>query len=217
MPALRTRWTHDLADLAPGAPPEVVAAIGSDLLRRLAEPHRAYHTARHLEELVQALEAVEQAHEITDRQATLARIAGWFHDAVYDPAAVGGTNEADSAALADRDLSALGLARRDIDAVRDLVLGSELHELPSDPLSAAFHDADLWILSAPAERYAEYTAQVRREYAAVPTDAFRAGRAAILQPLLDREFIFATGVARSRWEDRARHNLTRELGELTAR
>jgi predicted metal-dependent HD superfamily phosphohydrolase len=217
VPALRTRWTLDLADLAPGAPPDTVAAIGSDLLGRLAEPHRAYHTARHLEELMRALEEVERAHEITDRQATLARVAGWFHDAVYDPTAVGGANEADSAALAVRDLSALGLARRDIDAVRDLVLASELHELPSNPLSAAFHDADLWILSAPAERYVEYTAQVRHEYAAVPADAFRAGRAAILRPLLDREFIFATGVARSRWEDRARHNLTRELDELAAR
>jgi predicted metal-dependent HD superfamily phosphohydrolase len=214
---LRTRWTLDLADLAPDAPPGSVEAVGSDLLRRLAEPHRAYHTARHLEEMVQALEAVEQAQEITDRQATLARVAGWFHDAVYDPTAAGGTNEADSAALAVRDLSALGLARRDIDAVRDLVLASALHELPVDPLPAAFHDADLWILSAPAERYAEYTAQVRREYAAVPADAFRTARAAILRPLLGREFIFATGVARSRWEDRARHNLTRELDEFTAR
>jgi predicted metal-dependent HD superfamily phosphohydrolase len=217
VPTLRTRWTLDIADLAPGAPPDTVAAIGSDLLRRLAEAHRAYHTARHLEELLEALEEVERAREITESQATLARIAGWFHDAVYDPTAAGGSNEADSAELAVRDLSALGLARRDVDAVRDLVLGSELHELPSDPLSAAFHDADLWILSAPAERYAEYTAQVRREYAAVPADAFRTGRAAILRPLLDREFIFATRVARSRWEDRAKHNLTRELDELTAR
>jgi predicted metal-dependent HD superfamily phosphohydrolase len=217
VPALRTRWTLDIADLAPGAPPDTVAAIGADLLGRLAEPHRAYHTAHHLEELIQALVEIEEAHEVTEREATLARIAGWFHDAVYDPAATGGTNEAESAALAVRDLSALGLARRDVDAVRDLALGSELHELPSDRLSAAFHDADLWILSAPAERYAEYTAQVRREYAAVPTDAFRQGRAGILRPLLDREFIFATGVARSRWEDRARHNLTRELDELTAR
>jgi predicted metal-dependent HD superfamily phosphohydrolase len=217
VPTLRTRWTLDIADVIPGAPPDTVAAIGSDLLRRLAEPHRAYHTARHLEELLRALEDIEHSREITARQATLARVAGWFHDAVYDTTAAGGTNEADSAALAVRDLSALGLARRDVEAVRDIVLGSELHELPSDPLSAAFHDADLWILSAPAQRYAEYTAQVRREYAAVPTDAFRTGRAAILRPLLARESIFATGVARSRWEDRARHNLTRELDELTAR
>lgn len=217
MAALPTRWTLDIAELAPGAPPDTVDAIGSDLLRRLAEPHRAYHTTRHLLELIRAVDEVADAGEITGRQATLARVAGWFHDAVYAPTASGGANESASAALAVRDLSALGLARGDVDAVRDLVLGSELHELPIDPLPSAFHDADLWILSAPAERYAEYTAQVRREYAAVPADAFRTGRAAILQPLLDRTFIYATEVGRSRWEDHARRNLTRELDELIAR
>lgn len=214
MPALRSQWTRDLAELAPDAPPDVGQAIGSDLVRRLAEPHRAYHTADHLTELLQALDDIAHAGEIVGRQVTLARTAGWFHDAVYDPSAVGGANEAASADLAVRDLAALGVGRQDVEAVRDLVLGSERHLLSEEPMSAAFHDADLWILSAPAGRYAEYTVQVRQEYAAVPDLAFRTGRAAILQPLAERDFIYATGWARSHWEDRARRNLTRELAEL---
>ena len=47
-----------------------------------------------------ALEDLEAAGEIDDRQACLARLAAWFHDAVYDARALPGANEADSAAYA---------------------------------------------------------------------------------------------------------------------
>ena len=211
MPALLTWWKLDLAELAPGAHHDAVLAIGTDLERRWTEPHRGYHDTRHLLEVFWALEDLEAGHEITAREGALARVAGWFHDAVYDPAAPAGGNEADSADLAVRDLHALGLAAGDIEAVRDLVLATARHDLRAGGLSAAFHDADLWILSAPAERYAEYTAQVRQEYAAVPDEAFRAGRAAILRPFLDREAIYSTETARAGWEEAARANL---LGEF---
>ena len=57
------------------------------------------------------------------------------------------------------------------------------HNAPAeDALTAAFHDADLWILSAPQERFDAYCAQVREEYAFVPQDAYRAGRTAVLRP-----------------------------------
>jgi predicted metal-dependent HD superfamily phosphohydrolase len=216
VPALITWWKLDLAELAPGAHHDAVLAIGTDLVRRWTEPHRGYHDTRHLVEVFWALEDLEGAREVTAREGTLGRLAGWFHDAVYDPAAASGRNEVDSADLAVRDLRALGLADDDIEAVRDLVLATTTHDLRAGGLPAAFHDADLWILSAPAERYAQYTAQVREEYAAVPDRAFAAGRAAILRPFLERETIYATRAARDGWEDSARANLLRELGDLTA-
>lgn len=215
MPALITWWKLDLHDVAPDAHEDAVLAVGRDLLRRLDEEHRSYHTSRHLVEVFWALEDLEGAGAVTAREATLGRLVGWFHDAVYDPAAPPGDNEAASADLAVRDLSALGLATRDVETVRDLVLATEAHELRPDGLGAAFHDADLWILSAPADRYAEYTAQVREEYAAVPDDAFRAGRAAILRPLLQRDTVYATRHAREHWEEAARANLGAELAALS--
>lgn len=217
MAALATWWTLDIAELAPGARPDAAQAVGADLLRRLEEPHRRYHTTRHLVELFWAIEELEQAREVTAREGTLARLAGWFHDAVYDPRATLGENELLSAELAARDLADLGLRNEDVAAVRALVLATQSHALTRGGLSAVFHDADLWILSAPPDRYAEYTAQVREEYAAVPDAAFRAGRAAILRPFLERTSIYATGTARERWEERARANVTDELDELTAR
>ena len=215
MPALITWWTLDVADLAPEAHSDAVQAVGADLLRRLGEDHRRYHTARHVVEMFWAVEDLEQARVVTPRQAALARVAAWFHDAVYETTSSGGENEIESAALAVRDLSALGFAPEDVETVRDLVLSTHDHELTGTPLAAAFHDADLWILSSPPGRYHEYTDQVRDEYAAVPDDVFRAARASILRPFLDRETIYATEFARESWEDAARANLAAELGLLT--
>jgi predicted metal-dependent HD superfamily phosphohydrolase len=215
VPALITWWTLDVAELAPEAHSDAVQAVGADLVRRLDEEHRRYHTARHVVEMFWALEDLEQAGVVTRRQAALARVAAWFHDAVYDTTSSGGENEVDSAALAVRDLSALGFAAEDVETVRDLVLSTHDHELTGTPLAAAFHDADLWILSSPPGRYDEYTRQVRDEYAAVPDDVFRAARASILRPFLDRETIYATEFARESWEDAARANLATELGLLT--
>jgi predicted metal-dependent HD superfamily phosphohydrolase len=77
-------------------------------------------------------------------------------------------------------------------------------------------DADLGILAADPARYASYTAGVRREHAHVPDADFAAGRAAILRDLLEKPTLFHTATARSRWEQRARANLTREIEQLTA-
>ena len=214
MPALITWWKLDLADLAPGAHSDAVQAIGADLLGRWTEPHRRYHTTRHLVEVFWALEDLEQAGALGTREATLGRLVGWFHDAVYDPSATGGDNEGASAALAVRDLRALGLVEDDVATVRDLVVATTSHDLLDSGIAAAFHDADLWILSAPPDRYAQYTEQVREEYAAVPDEAFRAGRAAVLRPFLERDSVYATPFARDTWEERARQNLARELHAL---
>jgi predicted metal-dependent HD superfamily phosphohydrolase len=216
MPALLTWWSLDVAELAPGAHNDAVQAIGADLLRRLEEPHRRYHTSTHLVEVIWALEDLEREGVVDPREAVLGRLVGWFHDAVYDPDASGGENEAASADLAVRDLTTLGCEPDDVERVRDLVLATTTHELVTDGLSAAFHDADLWILSAPEDRYAAYTRQVREEYAAVPDDAFRAGRAAVLRPFLEREAVYATAPARERWEEAARANLAAELAELSS-
>jgi len=215
VPALTSWWTLDVRTLAPRAHDDAVARTGADLLARWSEPGRRYHGTTHLVEMFWALEDLEGAGEIGDREACLARLAAWFHDAVYDPRALPGANEADSASYALTALRPLALSAAEIRAVENLVRMTDGHDAPADdPLTSSFHDADLWILSAPQERFDAYCAQVREEYAFVPQDAYRAGRTAVLRPFTLRETIYRTAHARHHWEQAARVNLARELARL---
>ena len=215
MPALITWWTLDVRSIAPAAHNDAVARVGADLLSRWTAPGRCYHTTTHLVEMFWALEDLELAGAVDDRGCTLGRVAAWFHDAVYDPQALPGANEAASADLARESLRQLGFDEDDRQTVAALVEMTAGHDLDGDePVGAAFHDADLWVLSAPEERFDEYCAQVREEYAHVDEDAYRAGRAAILEPLLHRDRIYRTTAALREWEAAARVNLGRELARL---
>ena len=94
---------------------------------------------------------------------------------------------------------------------------TETHRPADDDADGcALSDADLAILAAPPERYAEYVAAVRREYAHVPDAAFRAGRAAILRDLLAKPHLFHTAYAREHWEATARANVQPRARPLIA-
>ena len=215
MPALITWWTLDVRSIAPAAHNDAVARVGADLLSRWTAPGRCYHTTTHLVEMFWALEDLEVAGALDDREATLGRIAAWFHDAVYDPAALPGDNEAASAELARDSLRLLGFPESDQRTVSRLVELTAMHSHDADdPGEAAFHDADLWVLAAPEDRFDEYCAQVREEYSHVDDAAYRAGRAAVLEPLLHRDRIYCTSLALREWEAQARLNLGRELARL---
>jgi predicted metal-dependent HD superfamily phosphohydrolase len=191
----------DLLDRWPGPGP-----IGADLLRRYGEPHRRYHTTEHLAAVLDHVD--ELAAEAGDAEAV--RLAAWFHDAVYDPSR--GDNEERSAVLAERMLADTDLPAVTVAEVARLVRLTTTHDPSDDDRNGAvLCDADLAILAAPPDRYAAYAAAVREEYAAVPDDAFRAGRAEILRSLLELPALFRTALARERWEAAARHNLQTEL------
>lgn len=215
MPALISWWTQDLRTLNPQAPDDQVAAIGADLLRRWTEPHRRYHSTRHLVEMFWALEDLTDAGELTSDDAALGRVAAWLHDAVYEPLAPSGANEAASAELARVVLPRVGLSPEAVETVVDLVEMTAAHTIrSSSALQQAFHDADLWILAASPERFDAYCAAVREEYASVPDEAYGAGRTVILRGLVGASGIYLTELGRRDWEPPARVNLARELDRL---
>ena len=197
-----------------GAPPELAEPAGRDLIDRYAEPQRRYHDARHLTEV---LDSVDRLAGHADDIATV-RLAAWFHDAVYDPAAPPGANEAASARLATQVLDRLGQPADRTAAVAALVRGTEHHEPVPGAASAGdaavLFDADLAILASAPARYAEYARDVRAEYAHVPDPAFRSGRAAILRGFTERARIYRTPTAYRLWEPAARANLATELETL---
>ena len=216
VPALITWWTQDVTALSPRADLSEVAATGTELLARWAEPHRRYHSTRHLVEMFWALEDLTDAGELGEGDAALGRIAAWLHDAVYDPAAVIGANESASAELAEQVLPRVRLDAQSVTTVVELVRMTGDHAVRRDSaLHRAFHDADLWILASPEQRFDEYCDQVRHEYAAVPDEWFREARAQILRGLAGGEAIYLTEYGRRHWEASARANVDRELARLS--
>ena len=216
MPALITWWTQDVMALSPRADAAEVEATGAELLARWAEPHRRYHSTRHLVEMFWALEDLTDAGELGDANAALGRIAAWLHDAVYDPAAVVGGNESASAELAELLLARVRLDAAALTTVVELVRMTADHAVRRDSaLHRALHDADLWILASPEQRFDEYCEQVREEYATVPEERFRAARAQILNNLVGDRGIYLTAYGRQRWDGPARANLDRELARLS--
>lgn len=185
-------------------------SLSSDAERALAaayaEPHRAYHTAAHIAEVLRWFDVV--ADEVGWRDPTAVYLAVLFHDAIYDPLAK--DNEARSADLA---LRLAGAPPRTI----DLILLTARHgaldptAFSGDPDAAHFLDSDTAILAAAPSEFDAYDAAIAAEYRAVPAAAFRAGRRAFLANQLARPRIFLSSFFHARLDAAARANLARAL------
>jgi predicted metal-dependent HD superfamily phosphohydrolase len=194
---MREQWDNAVARL--GGQPTLAA---DDLARRYAEPHRKYHNAAHVEAVLRA------ATELSDEDCPVLVLAICAHDVVYD--AKPGDDERASAEWARKWLSEAKVAEEHIARVEALVLATIKHE-SDDVLAHVLLDADLSILGAAPSDYDAYAHAVRQEYAAVPEELWRAGRAHVLKTLLDRENLYQTARAQALWDAPARRNLTREL------
>ncbi|WP_353943931.1 hypothetical protein ABII15_21425 [Streptomyces sp. HUAS MG91] len=207
MSELRERFARTLRAATttenPGTDPYPYA---DNLLTRWAEPHRRYHTRTHLTAVLDHIDVLEE-HAANPETV---RLAAWFHDAVYRPDR--SENEERSAALAVRALTEAGLPEPTVTEVARLVRLTVTHDpADGDTDGETLCDADLAILAAAPDAYAAYTRSVREEYAFVPDEAFREGRAAILRQLLDLPALFRTPYGKKHWTTPARDNLTTEL------
>ncbi|MHA7820881.1 MAG: HD domain-containing protein [Erythrobacter sp.] len=190
----------------------VPALLHEDLRARHAEPQRHYHDWTHVAALLAHFKALER--RIEDREAVLYAIL--FHDAVYDPMAK--DNERQSAALLME--STPTIAPKSLALAHRMILATEGHRMPTDLATgpagdcAHFLDMDLAILGASEERFDIYEGQIRREYAHVPDEAFRTGRAKVLRGFLERERLYFSEWGFNRFEDRARANCRRSIEAL---
>jgi predicted metal-dependent HD superfamily phosphohydrolase len=195
-----------MTDLAERWPLAERADIRDALLAAYDDSSRGYHDSLHLTEVLGRLDELARAGVAFD--ATVAELAAWFHDSVYD-----GERDAEerSAAWAEE----AGLEQEDLNEVARLVRVTATHKPGArDPEGELLCDADLAILASPLERYDAYVAGVRRDYAHLSDADFTTGRAAVLHDLAGREQLFHTAYARETWEPAARLNLERELAGL---
>lgn len=183
--------------------------LAEDLLDRWSAPRRYYHDLQHLEECLTALDLLGGA----ERPVVLAT---WFHDAIYTGHA--GEDEEASARLAEEHLTALpGVSAAERGEVARLVRLTAGHQPADDDARGHLMcDADLAILGAAPDRYEDYRRAIRREYAEVPLEEFRRGRARVLTHLAALDPLYRTATAQATWTDPARANLATEITRLTA-
>ncbi|WP_439594591.1 HD domain-containing protein [Falsiroseomonas sp.] len=190
-------------------------AIFADLRHRHAEPHRAWHDWARISGLLAMAEEV--SHALADKPAFILAIL--FHTAVFDRA----NPEAEAESLRvlhrhlGRSLPKPMLARAE--ALIHAVLRQELPETEDPGLradAALLLDMDQAVLGEPAARFAAYEAAIRREYAHLAADRYRAGRIAALQMLLWRDRIYHTDRFHLAREKRARGNIAARLRDLEA-
>lgn len=198
--SLRSDW----AQLLPSEP-----NLGERLLAAYGAPSRHYHNLRHLSQVLAWVG--ELGAETSDLEAV--QLAAWFHDAVYDVRST--DNEEQSAQLAEETLAATEVSAERVAEVARLVRLTDTHAASADDGNGkVLCDADLSVLAGGTDAYASYARAVRVEYAHVPEDDFKRGRAAVLQSLLDLPHLFGTKRGRQMWETPARVNIEAELRKL---
>lgn len=143
--------------------PEIERALAA----AYAEPHRAYHTAAHIAEVLGWYDWA--ADEVGWRDPAAVYLAVVFHDAVYDPLAR--DNEARSAELARR-LAAGACTPAQLDRCVELILLTARHgalePAAVDADAAHFLDCDTAILGAAPDAFDAYDAAVAIEYKQSP-------------------------------------------------
>jgi predicted metal-dependent HD superfamily phosphohydrolase len=207
-PRLQQAWASLAYSL--GAPADLGERVRRLLEDRYGEAHRAYHTLDHIAQVLDTVDTLAAAGEPVQDLAAI-RLAAWFHDAVYDPRR--SDNEFASADLAGEVLEdwPLDAARRR--RVRRLILATADH-IARTADERVLVDADLAILASDPQDYQAYIRAIRYEYAWLPEETFRAGRAAFLEGMCAREHLFATATMRTQAEIQALRNLQAELDDL---
>lgn len=177
-----------------------------DLARVYSEPPRSYHNLNHIDDCLRQFDLIRPLAEHPDS----IEIAIWFHDAIYDSQEM--DNEQKSADLAAEMLKAARVPR--IDQIVELIMVTR-HDAPLESIDAQIIvDVDLSILGREPEEFDRYDSAIREEYSWVPIEAFRNGRAQVLESFLSRQAIFSTDLFRQKYEKQARENLERVIRNL---
>lgn len=185
-----------------------IQSCWSKLVKAYSSSSRHYHNLNHLEHMLH--EMIPLKDRFDSWPAAVLALA--FHDAVYQ--VTSSNNEERSAALARRELSALGVEAKYLQPCERLILATKRHEA-YDASSELFVDADLSILGSDPATYERYVQSIRQEYWIFPDFMYRKGRKKVLEHFIRREQIFYSDYFSARYEVAAKRNLSMELSTLS--
>jgi len=191
------------------------AALACDaIVARYREPHRAYHTPRHINDCLNELETVRSRlyNPIAVELALLC------HDAIYSAAAT--DNEEQSAEFAKEIAKMLGLPKLFGEQTAKMIMATKHNIPPPDFDTQAVTDMDLASLGYSETEFDKNTRRIRREYTRgglITAEQFDKGRANFLKKFLppNRPSIYLTYFFREKYEAQARQNLARAIKQLS--
>ncbi|TXF90552.1 hypothetical protein FUA23_05495 [Neolewinella aurantiaca] len=170
---------------------------------------RAYHNFNHLEEMLGHLPCLLPSP--APAAEPVFGIALIYHDIVYRAGRK--DNEARSAVKAVAFLQKAGVSEAGQSRCHQLIMTTKTHAATTEE-EALLVDLDLAVLARDPAGYDEYTRAIRKEFGMFPDFVYRPGRKKALRHFLEKPYIYHGAIARGQWEDAARSNLERELGQL---
>jgi len=174
-----------------------VASVFDRLYAAWTAPSRHYHDGRHLVECLMEVDTVAAGD--------VAELALWYHDVIY---VVGQHDcEEQSAVMLLTDAKTMGIPEATANEAAALVTATAHAHGRAAPAADLVVDIDLSILGRDPKRFMEYELDVEKEYAAIPTPAFRKGRGDFLEKFLERPRLFATEHFHQKYEAQARANV----------
>jgi predicted metal-dependent HD superfamily phosphohydrolase len=187
---------------------DFIEILWKEIMDHYSSPGRYYHSLNHIIQFLKELEPFLK--DIKEADAFL--FAAFYHDLIYNP--LSGSNEEESAGVAELRLSKLNVPQRSIDACKKFILATKDHFLNANEDINYFTDADLSILGKDDEIYTGYAQLIRKEYAMLPDEIYKPARKRILQHFLNMDRIYKTEIFYKKYEKPARQNIKKELLDL---
>ncbi|MCB9187991.1 MAG: hypothetical protein H6599_01790 [Flavobacteriales bacterium] len=173
------------------------------------EKSRHYHDLSHIENMVSL--TFDNRDQIKNFDILLFSI--FYHDIIYK--AIRKDNEEKSAELAKDRLKLLGVPHDDIKKCWNQIIFTKAHSTSLDSDTNFLLDFDLAVLGGEWTEYMRYSIGVREEYKIYPDLLYKPGRRKVLEHFLEMKNIYKSDLFRSKFEKKAKENLSRELEELS--
>jgi predicted metal-dependent HD superfamily phosphohydrolase len=180
------------------------------------QPHRFYHDAAHVQEMMALAHALKLDLSPAEELAVL------WHDAVYVPGADKGLNEKLSAKLmlatAANGPDFFGSIDKPVLAQAERIILETTHAGGPSEEAARVIDLDLYRLGAPWPEFERHGRAIEREFRVLHAspEKFWTARGNFYRSMLQRPHIFATPLFHERYEAQARDNLRRGAEDTTA-
>lgn len=185
------------------------AAMVELALVHYRQPHRFYHDAAHVQEMMALARSLKLDLSPAEELAVL------WHDAVYVPGADKGMNEKLSAKLmlatAANGPAYFSAIDKQMLATAERIILETTHAGEPTSEAARVIDLDLYRLGSPWAEFDRHAHAIEREFRVLheSPEKFWIARANFYRAMLQRPRIFTTDLFRQRYEAQARNNLKR--------